>query len=85
MKRSAARARAIDTYHLLDPETRDMYDGFAAGVNRYIELHPSEFQPGMPKDFSGYDVATLHMGDTPAAARVRRFVAALNGTAGDPS
>ncbi|HVQ42196.1 MAG TPA: penicillin acylase family protein, partial [Vicinamibacterales bacterium] len=78
-----ARARAIDTYHLLDPETRDMYDGFAAGVNRYIELHSAEFQPGMPKDFSGYDVATLHMGDTPAAARVRRFVAALNGAAGD--
>ena len=71
------RARAIDTYHLLDPETRDMYDGFAAGVNRYIELHPSEFLPGMPKDFSGYDVATLHMGDTPASARIRRFVGAL--------
>jgi acyl-homoserine-lactone acylase len=76
------RARAIDTYLLLDPETRDVYDGFAAGVNRYIELHPSEFQPGMPKDFSGYDVATLHMGDTPAAARVRRFVAALSGPPG---
>jgi acyl-homoserine-lactone acylase len=79
------RARAIDTYLLLDAETRDIYDGFAAGVNRYIELHPAEFQSGMPKDFSGYDVATLHMGDTPSAARVRRFVAALSGTPGDLS
>ena len=58
-----ARARAIETYHLLDPETRDIYDGFAAGINRYVELHPDEFPPGMPTDFTGYDVATLHIGD----------------------
>jgi acyl-homoserine-lactone acylase len=75
-----ARARAIDTYHLLDQETRDMYDGFAAGVNRYIELHPSEFLPGMPRDFTGYDVAAQHIGDGPPAARVRRFVTALTAT-----
>jgi acyl-homoserine lactone acylase PvdQ len=58
-----------------------MYDGFAAGVNRYIELHSEEFPEGMPADFSGYDVATLHIGNGPPAARVRRFVAALNGEA----
>src|SRR5438874_11063299 len=34
-----ARARAIATYHLLDQATRDVYDGFAAGVNRYVVLH----------------------------------------------
>jgi acyl-homoserine-lactone acylase len=73
------RARAVATYHLLEPETRDMYDGFAAGVNRYVELHAEEFPEGMPADFSGYDVATLHIGNGPPAARVRRFVAALNG------
>jgi acyl-homoserine-lactone acylase len=71
-----ARARAIATYHLLDPETRDIYDGFAAGVNRYIALHPADFPPGIPADFNGYDVATLHIGDGPAAAKVRRFLAA---------
>jgi acyl-homoserine-lactone acylase len=73
-----ARARAIETYHLLDQETRDIYDGFAAGVNRFIVLHPSRFPPGMPADFSGHDVATLHIGDGPPAARVRRFLAAMN-------
>src|SRR5207249_3237205 len=73
----------IATYHLLEPETRDVYDGFAAGVNRYIELHAEEFPEGMPSDFSGYDVATLHIGNGPPAARIRRFVAALAG--GDPS
>jgi acyl-homoserine-lactone acylase len=57
-----ARARAIATYHLLDQETRDVYDGFAAGINRYVTLHPAEFIPGMPADFTGYDVATLHIG-----------------------
>ena len=75
-----ARARAIDTYHLLDQETRDMYDGFAAGVNRYVELHASEFVPGMPRDFTGYDVAAQHIGDGPPAARVRRFVNTLTET-----
>src|SRR5687767_3616933 len=74
-----ARSRAIATYHLLDPETRDVYDGFAAGINRYVELHPAAFPVGMPFDFTGYDVATLDIGDGPPAARVRRFLAAING------
>jgi acyl-homoserine-lactone acylase len=72
-----ARARTIETYHLLDQETRDIYDGFAAGINRYVALHPAEFQAGMPADFTGYDVATLDVGDTPPAARVRRFMEAM--------
>lgn len=74
-----ARSRAIATYHLLDPETRDIYDGFAAGINRYVELHPAEFPVGMPFDFTGYDVATLDIGDGPPAAKVRRLLAAING------
>ena len=78
----ASRARAVETYHLLDPETRDVYDGFAAGVNRYVELHPGEFPSDMPSDFSGYDVATLHIGNGPPAVKVRRFLAALAGGRG---
>jgi acyl-homoserine-lactone acylase len=54
-----ARDRAIATYHLLDQETRDIYDGFAIGVNRYVELHPEEFPATMLHDFTGYDVAAL--------------------------
>src|SRR5437879_5575900 len=75
------RARAIATYHLLDQATRDIYDGFAGGVNRYVALHPAEFPSGMPADFSGYDVATLHIGKGPPAAKVRRFLAAQRGGA----
>src|SRR6187397_2332577 len=33
-----AHDRAIETYHLLEQHTRDVYDGFAQGVNRYVEL-----------------------------------------------
>jgi acyl-homoserine-lactone acylase len=78
-----ARARAIETYHLLDPETRDIYDGFAAGVNRYVELHPADFPPGVPADFNGYDVATLHIGDGPSAAKIRRFRASQGAAIGN--
>src|SRR6185436_21107668 len=51
-----AWARAVETYPLLDQATRDVYDGFATGTNRYIELHPSEFPPGFAPHFTGYDV-----------------------------
>ncbi len=67
------RDRAIETYHLLEPATRDFYEGFAAGVNRYVTLHRDEFPSHIPSDFNGYDVATLHIGDGPPAARIRRL------------
>jgi acyl-homoserine-lactone acylase len=67
------RTRAIETYHLLEQETRDIYDGFAAGVNRYVELHPQEFPPLMPRDFTGYDVAALDIG-SPGYRAARTFL-----------
>ena len=73
------RDRAIATYHLLEPETRDYCDGFAAGVNRYIEQHRGEFAAHIPSDFDGYDVATLTIGPGASAARIARFTAALRG------
>lgn len=76
------RARAIETFHLLEPDTRDLYDGFAAGVNRYVALHRHDFPPHIPSDFTGYDVATLHIGDGPPAARIRRVVQALSTSGG---
>ncbi len=71
------RARAIETYHLLESLTRDLYDGFARGVNRYVELHRTEFPAHIPSDFSGYEVATLTIGSGPTAARIGRFLTAL--------
>ena len=71
------RNRVIQTYHLLDQETRDVYDGFAAGLNRYIDLHAAEFPPHMPKDFSGYDVAAIDAGG-PSIRKARAFLAKIN-------
>jgi acyl-homoserine-lactone acylase len=71
------RNRVIQTYHLLDQETRDVYDGFAAGLNRYIELHPAEFSPRMPREFSGYDVAADDAGGL-SIRKARAFLATMN-------
>ncbi|MDP9179039.1 MAG: penicillin acylase family protein [Gemmatimonadota bacterium] len=73
------RSRAVATYPRLEQATRDVYDGFAAGMNRYIALHAEEFPPGMPANFTGYDVAARDMGGGPAVgSRFDRFVARLN-------
>jgi acyl-homoserine-lactone acylase len=61
------RDRAIENYHRLEEPTRDVYEGFAEGLNRYIELHPAAFPPNMPR-FSGYDVAAMDVGGTSAGA-----------------
>lgn len=73
------RARAIETYHLLEPGTREFFEGFARGVNRYIERNRGELAAHIPADFSGYDVAALGIGAGPTPARVARFLAALRG------
>jgi acyl-homoserine-lactone acylase len=49
-------ARAIEVYARVDEGTRRIYEGFAAGVNRYIALHPEEFPAGFAPRFTGSDV-----------------------------
>ena len=62
--------RAQETYHLLDQETRDLMEGFASGVNRYIELHPGELPPTISPDFTGHHVHALGIGTVrPGAPR----------------
>lgn len=65
--------RARETYHLIDEDTRELYEGFAAGVNYYIELHPSEFPLWMEPNFTGVDVHALDIG-TPGEAMVKKFL-----------
>jgi acyl-homoserine-lactone acylase len=72
------RAAAQANYYRLDQATRDVYEGFAAGVNRYVALHRADFASEFPADFSGYDVATRDI-DAPSVAVARRFVARLTG------
>jgi acyl-homoserine-lactone acylase len=51
-----AYQRAVQTFPFVDRDTREVYEGFAAGLNRYIELHPEEFPAGFAPHFTGYDV-----------------------------
>jgi acyl-homoserine-lactone acylase len=70
--------RAVASLPLLERDTRDMYEGFAAGVNRYIELHPAEFPAWVKPDFTGADVHAQGMG-SPGMQGLGRFVARLRG------
>ncbi len=63
-------ARAAATFNQLEPETRQVYIGFANGVNDYVRSHPGDMPAWMPHDFTEYDVAALWMEPAlPAAAR----------------
>lgn len=68
---------AIESYPRLLPGTRDVYEGFAVGLNRFIALHRDEYPAGMPTDFTGYDILAGDMGG-PAYSAVRRFLSRLD-------
>ena len=48
--------RALETYFLLDQDTRDMCEGFAAGVNLYLRTFPGELPRYHVFSFTGCDV-----------------------------
>ncbi len=67
-------ARAQETYHLQDSTIREVFEGYAAGVNHYIKLHPDEFPDWVQPAFSGRDVAarwieTVEWGDVRSVLR----------------
>lgn len=69
--------RVQETYHLLDADTRAMYDGFAEGVNRYIRGHQSALPAWAQPVFHGHDVAAGDIGTasiTPARNLVMRWL-----------
>ena len=67
-------AVAVARYAELSADTRDIYEGFAAGVNRYVELHSAEFPEGFAPRFTGYDVAARDI-TAGSIASTRRFLA----------
>jgi acyl-homoserine-lactone acylase len=75
--------RAVEVYGQLQQDTRDVYEGFAAGVNRYVARHPEEFAGWVGLPFTGYDVAALYV-YRPSAAQARRWVRRLTGAAEAP-
>ena len=48
-----------NTYHLLSQDTRDILDGFAEGVNYYLQNHPDKFPAWFYREYNGIDVATV--------------------------
>lgn len=68
--------RAIETWMDLETDTQDILEGFAKGVNRYIELHPDEFDDWVKPHFTKYDVHARGIVGHSGAA-VRRFLSAL--------
>ena len=70
--------RAVEVYAELQQDTRDVYEGFAAGVNRYVERHPDEFAGWVTAPFTGYDVAALYV-YRPSPGQIRRWINLLTG------
>lgn len=68
-----ARRLAAENYAKLDADTRAVYEGFAAGVNRYVALHPEAFPANFTPRFTGHDVAARDV-EVATAARARRFL-----------
>lgn len=69
--------RAVETYPLLRKDTRDLNQGFADGVNRYLKLHRSEFPDWIKPDFTAYDVHATGIGSH-SNASVKTFIRALH-------
>ncbi len=67
--------RAVETWQKLEPDTRHFLEGFAKGVNRYIELHPNEFDEWTKPHYTGYDVHARNI-VSPGAGTVRSFLSA---------
>lgn len=67
------REKTAKSYPQLSKDVRQVYEGFAAAVNRYIELYPENFPAGMPRDFTGIDVAVTEM-IPPPVRKIRQFL-----------
>jgi acyl-homoserine-lactone acylase len=50
------QSRALESYHLLHQDYRELIEGYAAGVNYYIQLHRDDIQDWI-QPITGHDVA----------------------------
>ncbi|WP_441001368.1 penicillin acylase family protein [Fodinibius sp. SL11] len=68
--------RAVETWDDLEQDTRKITKGFVAGINRYIELHPEEFEDWVQPFFTVYDVHARGI-NGPSSSSIRDFLDAL--------
>lgn len=64
---------ATRSFPLLDTDTRDVYEGFAAGVNDYIRLHRTEFASWIEPNFTAIDALATDM-ELPSERSMRRML-----------
>ncbi|MFO7767891.1 MAG: penicillin acylase family protein [bacterium] len=69
---------AVDTYHLLPSDVRSLMEGFAAGMNHYMDRHPGEFEAWRRIRFTGHDVSALTVGSW-SLSSARRFARYMQG------
>ena len=69
--------RAVETFALLRKETRDLIQGYADGINRYIQLHPEEFSDELKPNFTAYDVHATSIGSH-SNSTVKAFIRKLH-------
>ena len=68
--------RAVETFSSLSKETRDLNQGYADGINRYLKLYPDEFPVWVKPNFTAYDVHATGIGSH-STASVKTFIKAL--------
>ena len=62
--------KALANYNFLDIETKALLEGFAEGVNAYLDQHPKLFPEFQPFRFSGVDIAAVNISvSTPAKGK----------------
>ena len=62
-------------YNQLKSETKQILEGFAAGVNYYLSRHQNEFPQWYYQEFTAVDVATVsNFGGIPQASSARDFL-----------
>ena len=71
------RLKTEKKYAELSRDVREVYEGFAAGVNRYITVHAGDFPTGMPTNFTGFDVASTEI-IPPNGRKIRNFLNKIN-------
>jgi len=64
--------QAVEAYPTLHRDARELYEGYSAAVNRYIELHPGEVPEWATPQFTGVDIAA-HWVDETLDGAIRRF------------
>lgn len=77
-------ARAVETFPRLHPDTRDVYSGFAEGMNHFIRVHRDRLPEWMEPDFTGPDVLARDV-TWAAESAMTAFRRRLEATPGDPA